>query len=96
MGPALSALRATVKRRNRFDLKNADVLRAVRCSKTPTLFIHGVSDDFVPATMMAELYEAARCPKDFLWVPKAGHAESVSVDTKLYWDTVDGFVCRLM
>ena len=68
----------------------------MRCSKTPTLFIHGVSDDFVPATMMAELYEAARCPKDFLWVPKAGHAESVSVDTKLYWDTVDGFVCRLM
>lgn len=96
VGPALSALRATVRRRDRFDLKNADVLRAVRCSKTPTLFIHGVSDDFVPATMMAELYEAARCPKDFLWVPKAGHAESVSVDTKLYWDTVDGFVCRLM
>lgn len=96
VGPALSALRATVKRRDRFDLKNVNVLRAVRCSKTPTLFIHGVNDDFVPATMMAELYEAAQCPKDFLWVPKAGHAESVSVDTKLYWDTVDEFVCRRM
>lgn len=94
VGPALAALRATVKRRDRFDLKNADVLRAVRTSKTPTLFIHGVSDDFVPASMMAELYEAARCPKDFLWVPKAGHAESVNVDPELYWNTVDEFVSR--
>lgn len=95
-GPALAALRATVKRRNKFDLKSAEPLRAVRSSKTPTLFIHGVSDDFVPASMMAELYQAARCPKDFLWVPKAGHAESFSVDPKLYWDTVDEFLGRYL
>lgn len=94
--PALAALRATVKRRNKFDLKNAAPLRAVGTSKTPTLFIHGVNDDFVPASMMAELYQAARCPKDFLWVPKAGHAESFNVDPKLYWDTADEFLGRYL
>lgn len=95
-GPALAALRATVRRRDKFDLKSADPLRAVGTSRTPTLFIHGVNDDFVPASMMAELYQAARCPKDFLWVPGAGHAESFNVDPKLYWDTVDEFLNRYL
>lgn len=96
VAPALSALRATARRRARFDLKNADVLRAVRASKTPTLFIHGVNDDFVPATMMAELYENARCPKEFLWVPQAEHAQSVAVAPELYWSSVDGFLQRIL
>lgn len=94
--PALAALRAATRRRARFDLKNADALRAVRSSKTPTLFIHGVSDDFVPATMMADLYENARCPKEFLWVPRAEHARSVAADPELYWSTVDSFLRRAM
>lgn len=96
VAPALAALRATVKRRNKFDLKSADPLRAVGTSRTPTLFIHGVNDKFVPASMMAELYQAARCPKDFLWVPGAGHAESFNVDPNLYWDTVDEFLGRYL
>lgn len=94
--PALAALRAATRRRARFDLKNADVLRAVRSSKTPTLFIHGVSDDFVPATMMADLYENARCSKEFLWVPRAEHARSVATDPELYWSTVDAFLRRAL
>lgn len=95
-GPALAALRATVKRRHHFDLNDADALRAVRASRTPTLFIHGVNDDFVPAGMMAELYEAARCPKEFLWVPGAGHAECVDVEPALYWSRVDEFLQRYL
>lgn len=96
IAPALSALRAAVRRRARFDLKNVDVLRAVRASKTPTLFIHGVNDDFVPATMMADLYENAGCPKEFLWVPRAEHARSVATDPELYWTAVDGFLQRAL
>lgn len=94
--PVLAALRAAARRRARFDLKNADVLRAVRASKTPTLFIHGVNDDFVPATMMADLYENAKCPKEFLWVPRAEHARSVAADPELYWSTVDAFLRRAL
>lgn len=95
-GPALAALRTTVKRRHHFDLKNADALNAVRRSRIPTLFIHGVNDNFVPAPMMAELYEQAKCPKEFLWVPEAGHCKAVATDPELYWSTVDRFLERAL
>lgn len=95
-GPALGAVRAMARRRLRFDLKNADAVRAVGRSKTPTLFIHGVRDDFVPATMMADLYGSAACPKEFLWVPEADHAQSVRVDPALYWGTTDDFLSRVL
>ena len=94
VAPTLGALRSAVRRRAKYDLKSADPLNAVRRSKTPTLFIHGVNDDFVPASMMADLYEAAKCPKEFLWVPRAGHAKSAATAPELYWDTVADFLRR--
>lgn len=94
-GPAMSALRAAARRRAKYDPVKADALAAVRRSRTPTLFIHGVADTFVPASMMADLYENARCPKEFLWVPRAGHAKSVATDPELYWSTVDDWLARL-
>ena len=93
---ALGALRSAVRRRAKYDLRKADAVAAVRVSKTPTLFIHGVADDLVPASMMAELYENARCPKEFLWVPKAGHARSDLVNPELYWNTVEDWLNRLL
>lgn len=95
-GPALSALRSAARRRAKFDPIKADALAAVRRSRTPTLFIHGVADTFVPASMMADLYEAAKCPKEFLWMPRAGHARSVVTDPALYWETVDDFLQRAL
>lgn len=90
-GMAFQALRRTAQRRAGFDLRSAAPVEAVGRSKTPTLFIHGVQDDFVPAQMMGKLYHAARCPKSFLWVPGAGHAAAVGTDPGLYWATVDTF-----
>lgn len=95
-GPALSALRSAARRRAGYDPIKADALAAVRRSRTPTLFIHGVADALVPAAMMADLYENARCPKEFLWVPRAGHARCVIQDPELYWSTVDDFLDRLL
>lgn len=91
-GLLFSALRKTALRRACFDLRDAAPIRAVAHSKTPTLFIHGVEDDFVPAAMMGKLYQAAKCPKSFLWMPKAGHAESVGTDPRLYWTAVSTFL----
>ena len=42
--------------------------------------------------MMGTLYQAARCPKSFLWVPGAGHAASVGADETLYWTAVSTFL----
>ncbi|MBD5133867.1 MAG: alpha/beta hydrolase [Clostridiales bacterium] len=91
-GVLFSALRKTALRRAGFDLRDAAPIQAVAQSATPTLFIHGVEDDFVPAAMMGKLHQAARCPKSFLWVPGAGHAEAVGTDEGLYWTAVSTFL----
>lgn len=89
---AFSVLRRTTLRRGGYDLRHAAPVEAVTRSKTPTLFIHGAQDNFVPANMMNKLYQAAACPKSFLWVPSADHATSVGTDPGLYWATVDTFL----
>lgn len=91
-GAAFALLRQTTLRKTGFDLRDAAPKEAVERSKTPTLFIHGTEDRFVPASMMGELFQAARCPKSFLWIPGAGHAQAVGIDPNLYWSTVDTFV----
>ena len=91
-GLLFSALRKTAQRRARFDLRDAAPIQAVANSKTPTLFIHGVEDDFVPAAMMGKLYQAATCPKSFLWMPDADHAASVGANEALYWTAVSTFL----
>lgn len=62
-----------------------------RC-KTPILFIHGSSDDFVPFYMHDELFECANCEKEKLVIYGAGHAESHIVNEKLYWKTIESFI----
>ncbi|MDO4285691.1 MAG: alpha/beta hydrolase [Eubacteriales bacterium] len=91
----LQMVRAICLVRARFDLAKAAPIRYVRRSETPTLFIHGAEDDFVPASMMPRLFEAAACPKEFLWVPGAAHAASAVVDPEAYWNKVERFLDRI-
>ena len=91
-GVLFSALRGAALRQAGYDLRDAAPLEAVARSATPTLFIHGVEDNFVPPSMMGKLYQAAQCPKRFLWVPGAGHAASVGSDWELYWEAVSAFL----
>ena len=91
-GLLFNRLRKTALRRAGFDIRLASPVEAVGRSKTPTLFIHGVDDDFVPSSMMGTLYQAARCPKSFLWMPGAGHAASVGTNESLYWTAVSTFL----
>ena len=91
-GLLFGTLRRATLRRAGYDLKDAAPIRAVEQSRIPTLFIHGAADDFVPAPMMNRLYQAARCPKSFLWVPDAGHALSVGTNPELYWAAADTFL----
>lgn len=72
--------------------KDADCVRAVRRARIPILFIHGSADAFVPFYMQDELFEAATCPKEKLVIYGAGHAECMSVDPVLYWESVDRFL----
>lgn len=91
-GLLFSCLRKTALRKACFDLRDVVPVQAVAHSNTPTLFIHGVEDDFVPSAMMGKLYQAAKCPKSFLWMPGAGHAASVGTNEALYWTAVSTFL----
>ncbi|MGG5461363.1 alpha/beta hydrolase [Clostridium sp. B9] len=61
-------------------------------SNTPTLFIQGDKDTFVPAYMVDELYNASSAPKKKLIIEGAGHAKSNKVDPQLYWQTIDKYL----
>jgi fermentation-respiration switch protein FrsA (DUF1100 family) len=91
-GVMMEMVRGIALLRAHYDLKKASPLEAVKLSKTPTLFIHGEEDDFVPASMMPRLFEAANCPKKFAWFAGAKHVQSVVVDPEGYWSQVDSFL----
>lgn len=89
-----SANLASLRRKN-FDFRLCAPIEAVKKSKTPTLFIHGADDDFVPYHMMKPLYESCTAPdKQMLTVPGSFHANAVFAGNELYWNTTEDFISR--
>ena len=93
--PVLNALDTVVRLRLGFSLKEASSVEQVKKSKTPTLFIHGDADDFVPFAMLDKVYEAAACEKAKLVVPGAAHAEGV-YHPALYYGAIWAFIERYL
>ena len=91
-----STLRKLTLRRAGYDLNDAAPIEAVKHSNTPTLFIHGICDETVPPSMSGKLYQAARCPKHYLWMQDAAHTEAVAADPQRYWAAVDKFLRNYM
>ena len=75
-----------------YNLKEASCVEAVKRSVTPTLFIHGSEDDYVPFHMLDELYESCGVEKERLVVEGAVHAASAGTDRELYWRTIESFL----
>lgn len=92
--PFLNAARTVGKIRLKYDFKEASALNAVRRSKTPTLFIHGDKDDFVPFWMLDVLYDNAACEKEKLVVHGAEHASAHEVEPEIYWSRVRDFAAK--
>ena len=90
--PVLNAASTVCKIKSGYILEEGSAVEQVRKSKTPTLFIHGELDNFVPFEMLDEVYEDANCKKEKLVIKGAAHAESASVNPELYWKTVDRFI----
>ncbi|MDO5132567.1 MAG: alpha/beta hydrolase [Eubacteriales bacterium] len=88
----VEAVRAAALFRAGYDIAKSSPVDAVEKSHTPTLFIHGQADTFVPPEMMPVLYQAAACPKAFLWIPEADHVQAVNVDPETYWAKVERFL----
>lgn len=80
------------KKRIGYSFKEASTLEQVKKSKTPTLFIHGDQDTFVPTYMVYDLYNACSAEKDLLIVEGAKHAQSYIVDKDLCEKTIIEFM----
>ncbi len=90
--PFMNAANTVSKLRGNFDFKKCSPVEAVARSKTPTLFIHGECDEFVPYWMMDKLFAACTAEKEKLSVPNTAHADSCYTQPELYYSTVDRFV----
>lgn len=72
---------------------DGNVIKQVEKSSTPTLFIHGTADDFVPFAMVEKLYGALNIDeKELFSVEGAGHAESKFVNPEKYYGKILEFV----
>lgn len=92
--PVLYETNIIFQLRGGYSLSAASALEQVKKSRLPILFIHGEADDFVPASMVYELYNQAHGPKGLLTVPGAGHGLSNYVDPEAYYSTVFSFLKR--
>ncbi|MEA5002935.1 MAG: alpha/beta hydrolase [Christensenella sp.] len=90
--PIMHIANGMAKRRAGYSFKEASSVAQVKRSKTPTLFIHGDADTFVPFFMLDEVYGAAACEKEKLVVHGAQHGESVTLEPALYWGTAEAFI----
>ena len=80
------------KLQEKFSFKEASCTEQLKKSKTPTLFIHGEADTFVPYEMLQIVYDACPVEKDILSIPDAPHARSVCAHPELYWPKVEEFI----
>lgn len=90
--PVLNAASTVCNIKAKYKIQEGSSLEQVKKSKTPTLFIHGDQDKFVPFEMLDQVYEVANCKKQKLVIEGAAHAEAVSVNPELYWKTIDAFI----
>lgn len=90
--PALNAASAVCKIRAGYMLEEGSCVEQLKKSKTPTLFIHGNLDKFVPYEMLDIVYQSANCEKQKLVIEGAAHAQSSGVNPKLYWNTIHEFI----
>lgn len=90
--PALNSASAVCKIRAGYMFEEGSCVEQVKKSKTPTLFIHGEQDTFVPFEMLDVVYEAANCEKQKLVIKGAAHAQAAGVNPSLYWQTIEEFI----
>lgn len=77
-----------------FGLKDASTVEALKRTKLPVLFIHGLADDFVPPEMSKESYQACVSEKELVLVEGAAHGMSYPVDRERVQRKLREFVDR--
>lgn len=90
--PTLYSANVVNKLYSGFDFKEASAIEQLKKSKTPTIFIHGDKDTFVPYEMLEKVYEACASEKEKITITDSPHARNVCVDPELYWNSIIKFI----
>lgn len=75
-----------------YSLKSASAIDAVKKSKTPILYLHGNKDNFVPISMMNELFMATSSKKEKVTIKNGEHSNSDLIEPGLYWSSIRDFL----
>lgn len=90
--PTLYSANTVNKIYSGFDFKKASSIEQLKKSKTPTIFIHGDKDTFVPYEMLDKVYDACASEKEKVTIPDAPHARNSCANPELYWNSVCNFI----
>lgn len=90
--PVVWAASMVTKVRAGYSFEEGDALAQVKKSSTPTLFIHGTKDTFVPETNMLKLYDACSAPKAKYEGIGSEHCMSQLDNYDEYWKEVLDFI----
>ena len=77
-----------------YGFSDYSTLEAVKTTKLPIMFVHGVQDTFVPTRMSHENFDACTAPKELLIVENAGHAASYFENPTLYEQKLEEFLTK--
>lgn len=81
-----------LKIRDGYHFQDVSPLEAVKNISKPVLFIHSEHDDFIPASMSKQLFDAKKDNKQFFLATKGGHAQSLNENPKEYEKAIDTFL----
>ena len=94
--PVLSAADMFTRAFAGYSFEEADACRQVAESSTPTLFIHGTEDTFVPFDNMQKLYDACSAKKAYYAAEGSSHCMAQFDNFERYWTEVFDFMDRYL
>lgn len=94
--PFLNSMNTVNKVCSGFDFRKASSIEQLKKSKTPTIFIHGDKDTFVPYEMLDKNYDACASEKEKVTIAGSPHARNSIVNPELYWNSIDNFISKYL
>ena len=90
--PTLYSANTVNKLYSGFDFKQASSVDQLKKSNTPTIFLHGDKDTFVPYEMLDKVYDACAAEKEKVTIPNSPHARNSCSNPELYWGSICNFI----
>jgi fermentation-respiration switch protein FrsA (DUF1100 family) len=94
--PVIPATSLLCRLRSGYNFREASAIEQLKKCKLPILFIHGYKDNFVPTSMVHELYNTVNGNKDLLLIEGAGHGASYATNMTEYQRAVKTFIDKIL